>query len=61
MQYMCVKENIHQRKYLDLRKVLKRWKTRNVEWRSQTSTIKTSHTSFASSISSGPSIMSFLC
>ena len=54
---MCVKENIHQRKYLDLRKVLKRWKTRNVEWRSQTSTIKTSHTNSASS---GPSIMSFL-
>ena len=43
---MCVEdklleENIHQRKYLELRKVLKRWKTRNVKWRSQTSTIKT--------------------
>ena len=46
MQCMCVEdklleENIHQRKYLELRKVLKRWKTRNVKWRSQTSTIKT--------------------
>ena len=66
MQCMLVKEklleeNIHQRKYLELRKVLKRWKTRNVKWRSQTSTIKTLHTSSASSISSGPSIMSFLC
>lgn len=38
---MCVEENIHQRKYSELRKVLKRWKTRNVKWRSQTSTIKT--------------------
>ena len=35
--------------------------TRNVKWRSQTSTIKTLHTSSDSSISSGPSIMSFLC
>ena len=46
MQCMCVEdklleENIHQRKNLELRKVLKRWKTRNVKWRSQTSTIKT--------------------
>ena len=46
MQCMCVEdklleENIHQRKYLELRKVLKRWNARNVKWRSQTSTIKT--------------------
>ena len=63
MQCMCVEENIHQRKYSELRKVLKRWKTRNVklveESDEHNQDMAILRTSSASSISSGPSIMYF--